>query len=162
MKSRLAVTAAIAVVALTGQMLLPTSPLAQGRADHSLFFTGSDPADTHLVCGAVQPNQTYTLHVSGTASGSAGQFIIVFRDTDQMGFDVPAGSTYSTTQALGGVAGVDSPSVMISQTGGVQSMMASVRAEGAGLVFCTNCTGGVTGGTTGTAGAGDSRVCNFP
>ncbi len=173
MKTRLAVTAVVATIALTAQMFLALSALADDKKTaHSLFFTESVPPDTPLVCGLVKPDKPYTLHVSGVASGSPGTFSIIFRDGDAMGFSVPADSSYSTTQALGGVPNVDSPSVMITQTGGVSSMMASVLAADGGKAFCTHCTGGVTGGTTGHASDGsgsppnstttDFPVCNFP
>jgi hypothetical protein len=68
------------------------------------------------------------LHISGTASGAAGAFLIKFLDDDAMGFLVPADSTVSTTQALGGVPGVDT-TVKITATGGVHSMMASVLVQ---------------------------------
>lgn len=162
MRIRLAVIAAMVAIAVVSQMFLPTLAMAgHKKASHSLFFTGSTPPDTHLVCGVTKANKPYTLHVSGTASGSNGEFIIFFRDGDAMGFGVPAGSTYSTTHALGGVPNVDTPTVMIAPTGGVQSMMASVLAEGGAGAFCTHCTGGVSG-ATGTAGAGDPPQCNFP
>ena len=45
-----------------------------------------------------------------------------------MGFQVPAGSTYSTTHDLGGVLGVDD-TVRITATGGVGSMMVSVEVQ---------------------------------
>ncbi|MBI2903028.1 MAG: hypothetical protein HYY12_05505 [Candidatus Methylomirabilis oxyfera] len=162
MKTRLAVTAVVATMALTGQMFLASPALAddEKKASHSLFFTGSTPPDTHLVCGTTKKNKPYTLHISGTASGSDGQFIIFFRDGDAMGFNVPMGSTYSTSHALGGVPNVDTPTVMIGQEGGVNSMMASVLTHD-GKAFCTHCTGGRSG-ATGTAGPGDPPQCNFP
>lgn len=141
---------------------------ATRKARHSLFFDGSTPPDTHLVCGAFQNNEPYTLNISGSATGAGGQFVIVFRDGDQMPFDVPAGSTYSTSHALGGVPGVDTPTVMIYPTGGVHSMMASVLAEDKkGVAFCTSCTGGLSGtfglgGPVGHAGGSDPPQCNFP
>jgi hypothetical protein len=131
------------------------------KAAHSLFFTGSTPADTHMVCGLTKKNKPYTLNISGSANVTNGSFFIRFRDGDTMGFNVPAGSTYSTTHALGGVPDVDTPSVMINQEGGVNSMMASVLAKDGGKAFCTHCTGG-SSGATGTAGTGDPAVCNFP
>lgn len=164
MKTIFAVRAAIVAIAIIGQMFLSTSAFAEPKASHSLFFTGSDPADTHLVCGTTKKGKEYTLNISGTASSAAGEFIINFRDSATeggMGFNVPAGSTYSTSQALGGVPDVDTPLVMITQTGGVTSMMASVLVRGPGKAFCTNCTGGAAGGV-GTAGLGDAPECEFP
>jgi hypothetical protein len=170
MKTRLAVTAVVATMALTGQMFLATPALAGDdgdgkKATHSLFFTGSSPPDTHLVCGTTKKNKPYTLHISGSASVTDGQFSIIFRDGDEMGFFVPVGSTYSTSHALGGVPSVDTPTVMIAPRGtpptaGVRSMMASVLAPD-GKAFCTNCTGGVVG-ATGFAGSGEPSQCNFP
>ena len=101
------------------------------RSDHALFFDGSTPPDTAIYCGVAEDGKSrkaYTLHISGTASGSAGSFVINFLDTDAMGFLVPADSTVSTTQALGGVPGVDT-TVKITAAGGVHSMMASVLAQ---------------------------------
>ncbi|MBI3668076.1 MAG: hypothetical protein HY236_17895 [Acidobacteria bacterium] len=100
---------------------------AHAHRDHSLFFDGSSPADKAIYCG-VQEGKGYTLHISGTASGAPGSFIITFRDGDAMGFNVPNGSTYSTTHDLGGVPGVDD-TVRITATGGVHSMMVSVLAQ---------------------------------
>ena len=102
-----------------------------GRSDHALFFDGSAPPDTAIYCGVAQSKESlkaYTLHISGTASGSAGSFVINFLDGDAMPFLVPAGTTVSTTHALGGVRDVDT-TVKITATGGVHSMMASVRAQ---------------------------------
>lgn len=101
------------------------------RSDHALFFDGSTPADTAIYCGVAEhgkSSKAYTLHISGTASGSAGSFVINFLDGDAMGFLVPADSTVSTTQALGGVPGVDT-TVKITATPGVHSMMASVLVQ---------------------------------
>ena len=76
------------------------------RSDHALYFDGSTPADTAIYCGVAEhgkSSKAYTLHISGTASGGqAGSFAINFLDGDAMGFLVPADSTVSTTQALGG------------------------------------------------------------
>jgi hypothetical protein len=130
------------------------------KAAHSLFCDCSTPPDTHLVCGTTKANKPYTLNIAATASGGPGGFTIVFRDGDTMGFSVPDGSSFSTSQSLGGVPNVDTPSVMIVPSGEVHSMMASVAAHD-GKAFCTHCTGGVSG-STGTAGAGDPAVCNFP
>lgn len=157
----------IVFLSLIGQMFLPVPGLADDRKDqqnsrakHSLFFDGSSPPDTFLVCGTTKDNKPYTLHVSATASGANGGYTLFFRDGDAMGFSVPNGSTYSTSHALGGVSQVDTPTVMIVPNGGVHSMMASVLAE-EGKAFCTNCTG-IVSGATGKAGTGDAPQCNFP
>jgi len=102
-----------------------------GRSDHALYFDGSAPPDTAIYCGVAEKGKStkaYTLHISGSATGADGTFVINFLDSDTMPFLVPANSTVSTTQALGGVQGVDT-TVKITATGGVHSMMASVLAE---------------------------------
>lgn len=100
----------------------------RSQRDHSLFFTGSTPADKAIYCGVRKGEGGYTLHISGTADTGPGSFIITFRDGDSMGFLVPQGVTVSTTHDLGGVPGVDD-TVRITQTGGVRSMMVSVLAD---------------------------------
>ena len=94
------------------------------HSDHGLFCTCSSPADTAVYASA---NRSYTLYISGSA-GSDGTFVINFHDGDNMTFKVPSGTTLSTTQALGGVPGVDDI-VKITATGGVTSMMVSVMAD---------------------------------
>jgi hypothetical protein len=99
-----------------------------GQSDHALFCNVCGaPVDTAIYCGVRKNAEPYTLHVSGTAGLSAGTFSIEFQDGTPMGFSVPAGSTHSTTQTLGGVPGIDNL-VRITSTGGVGSMMASVQA----------------------------------
>jgi len=115
-------------------ILAPNASVADeggARSDHALYFDGSTPPDTAIYCGVAERGRSskgYTLHISGTASGAAGSFVINFLDSDAMGFLVPADSTVSTTQSLGGVAGVDT-TVKITATGGVHSMMASVLVK---------------------------------
>jgi hypothetical protein len=41
------------------------------------------------------------------AGPSAGTFKIIFQDGDEIGFEVPLGSTHSTAHALGGTPGVN-------------------------------------------------------
>ncbi len=119
----------IAVIMVVGVFAAPAS--ADGaRSDHALYFDLSTPADTAIYCGVAangDSRKAYTLHISGTASDSAGSFFINFLDEDVMEFRVPANSTVSTTQALGGVPGVDT-TVKITAKSGVHSMMASVLA----------------------------------
>jgi hypothetical protein len=72
----------------------------------------------------------YTLSVTATTRGSPGTFRITFRDGDSMGFEVPAGTTSTTTpyttHALGGVPGVDDV-VKITAEGGITSLTAGVK-----------------------------------
>jgi hypothetical protein len=125
-------TVIIAIALAIGLALFATPGQTANDSDHGLFCTCSSPADTAVYAGvkkfAGKANRHYTLHISATASGSAGTFVINFRDGDTMGFQVPADTSVSTTQALGGVPGVDDI-VKITQTGGVISMMVSVLAE---------------------------------
>jgi hypothetical protein len=181
MKTRTAVIAAVTTMVLTGQLFLAIPALphddddddnggnkAAFSADHALFFTGSQPSDTHLVCGTIKKNGPYILHISVTADcdgggppSSPGTVIINFLDGDSIAFNVPACSSYSISQALGGNPKVDGV-VMITQTGGVKLMMASVLAIN-GKGFCDNCTGVVTGSTA-SSGSGDApgTHCKFP
>ena len=102
-----------------------------GAHDHGLFCTCSSPADTAVYAGVVstaKKKQYYTLHIAARTDDSAGTFVIHFKDSDTMGFPVPANTSFSTTQALGGVPGVDDI-VKITVTGGVFSMMVSVDAD---------------------------------
>jgi hypothetical protein len=175
----LSIMVAMAFLVLIGQIFLPVSALAwdkdkhhkkdknhnkvESQASHSLFC-GTCPGvpDTYLVCGTIKANNPYTLHISASARNGNGGFEIWFRDGDVMPFYIPNGSTYSISQALGGVPDVDTPRVMIVPTGGVDSMMASVLTED-GWAFCQNCTGVVDHTThTGTPGADDPPQCTFP
>jgi len=169
-----AVLAAVIVTMLATNPLGWFSPSVDAQnvrpafRDHSLFFTGSSPADEAIFCG-VQIGKGYTLHVSGTASGTPGSFIINFRDGDAMGFEVPAGSTYSTTHDLGGVPFVDDI-VRITRTGGVNSMMVSVQvSQGAVDPFDETldfapaekdnfCTRSVVGGSAGSGESGNTSA----
>jgi hypothetical protein len=176
MKS-LSIIVAMAFLALIGLVFLPVSVSAgdqkgehnhwwfgdHSKASHSLFCsTCPGTPDTYLVCGTIRANEPYTLHVSASARNGNGGFEIWFQDADVMPFYIPNGSTYSISQALGGVPTVDTPRVMIVPTGGVDSMMASVLAEEGGAI-CTNCTGPVDAAAhTGTRGSGDSPLCTFP
>ena len=151
-------------------------PKDKDHRDHSLFFTGSTPADEAIFCG-VKKGRGYTLHISGSANGSAGSFIINFRDGDAMGFNVPDGFTLSTTHDLGGVPTVDDL-VKITVTGGVNSMMVSVNADkgaqdpfdetlDSALAekdnFCTREAGtGVPGPTGGEAGHTSAKALFVP
>lgn len=115
-----------------GVLLAPAAQASHSNSDHGLFCTCSSPSDTAVYAGvkkvAGARNYAYTVHISATASGSAGVFRINFRDGDSMGFTVPANSTVSTSHTLGGVPGVDDI-VKITAEGGVNSMMVSVLAE---------------------------------
>jgi len=170
-----AVLAAVIVTMLATNPLGWFSPSVDAQnvrpafRDHSLFFgDGTTGTDEAIFCG-VQIGKGYTLHVSGTASGTPGSFIINFRDGDAMGFEVPAGSTYSTTHDLGGVPFVDDI-VKITRTGGVNSMMVSVQvSQGAvdpfaeSLDFEPNvhdnfCTRSVVGGSAGSGESGNTSA----
>lgn len=153
MKRRLNVVMVIAAIALMGPWFLPTAALtATKKASHSLFSKNSVPPDTHLICGTRLKDKPYTLHISGRADVSDGTIQLFFRDGDGISFSVLAGSSFSTSQALGGVPEVDTPWIKIATTGGVRSMMASVLSEEGGQVFCVSCTGGPD----------DLAVCTFP
>ncbi|MBI2913543.1 MAG: hypothetical protein HYY03_06445 [Chloroflexi bacterium] len=91
------------------------------QSDHALFGSG----DTAIYCGVEQSKaEPWILHVSATAPSSAGTLRITFGDGDSIGFRVAAGGSFSTTQALGGVPGVDNV-VKLTAESGVTDMMAS-------------------------------------
>lgn len=156
MRKLLTLTAAAALVAAFGFAAGPASAQSFQRAncsgegncivikgaklqsDHALYNRGPDTA---IYCG-VELNQfvePWTLHLSATADAN-GTVTIRFNDNDSITFNLLAGTTFSTTQAFGGVGGVTGPSVsdfgsddLVKITGnaGIVAMLASaeVRAQ---------------------------------
>ena len=114
----------------------------KGQSDHALFT--SDGGDTAIYCGVeldllVEP---WFLHVSASAPSAAGAIRITFNDPDFIEFAVAAGSSFSITQAMGGVGGVTDfgegnvvsefgkdDLVMITAADGVTLMMASAAVN---------------------------------
>ena len=76
-----------------------------GQSDHMLiaFFAGE-----HGYCGVGTPTgEPWEFHVSYSPGGSLGTLTIGFRDGSAIPFPVAANTSFSLTQAMGGVPGVD-------------------------------------------------------
>ena len=100
---------------------------ADGQADHALY---DGDGDTAIYCGVANDDEAepWTLHVSASAIESAGSVTITFDDSDSITFLVPEGTSFSTTQTLGGVPEVDTL-VRITATGDLTVMMASAKVK---------------------------------
>lgn len=98
-----------------------------GQSDHALLdFTGRDTAG---YCGVGKHVEPWTFHASATATGSLGTLTIQFRDTNTITFSIPGDSSFSLTQALGGVPGTDDL-IRITGTGSVRAMISAlVRSD---------------------------------
>ncbi len=111
---------------------------AKLQSDHALFSSAA--GDSAIYCGVeldlfVEP---WTLHVTASAPSSGGTVKITFNDGDSIEFAVAGGSSFSTTQAFGGVGGVTGGSVSdfgsddlvkITKGGGVALMLASAEVH---------------------------------
>lgn len=117
---------AVLVISFSANLSAQT-PQGPAQSDHALF----GPGDTAIYCGVAtigNQGEPYTLHVAATAPSAAGTLTITFGDGDSIGFSVPVGGSFSTTQELGGVPGVDDV-VKITAVGGVTGAMASVKVR---------------------------------
>ena len=104
------------------------------QSDHALLNNGNLPGpDTAIYCGVeTKKAEPWVLHIAASADSSGGTLSITFGGGDGISFNVPANGSFNTTQALGGVPGVDDV-VKISVGGGTLSAMASAlvaRAAG--------------------------------
>lgn len=91
-----------------------------GQSDHALWGGG----DTNLYCGVGRQKEPWQLHVSATTGALPGTLTIGFRDGDAISYNIPAESSFSATNAFGGVPDVDDV-VQIAPEGGVLSALAS-------------------------------------
>ena len=128
-RSKLTTVGVVAGLILATATLLRVSaqtPQGPAQSDHALFL-----APERVYCGVAmigKQAEPYTLHVSATNPGaSPATLTITFGDRDSIGFEVPAHSSFSTTQALGGVPGVDDV-VKITIPGGAAMASVQVRA----------------------------------
>lgn len=80
----------------------------QNQSDHMLI---SAPDVEHGYCGVGKKGEPWELHLayspSRFLSGTSGTLTIGFRDGSSIPFPVAADSSFSLTQAMGGVPGVD-------------------------------------------------------
>ena len=128
--TRLAAMAGVMVAVLA--MTPGVSEAKKKKTDHALLCRGSCGGDTAIYCGLRKAGKPYNLHISASTFGAgAGTVRITFRDGDFITFEVPDGESFSITQALGGVPGVDDV-VKITATGGVETMMVSLHAKKGG------------------------------
>ena len=77
------------------------------QSDHMLLDGNAIPAPEHGYCGVGKKVEPWQLHVSYSPGGGGGTLTIQFRDGSSIAFPVPSGSSFSLTQAMGGVPGVD-------------------------------------------------------
>ena len=127
--------AVVCGLALMASVMLAMSPFAtslasadnenddedkRGQSDHALWGGG----DTNLYCGVSRRREPWTLHISATTGPSVGTLTLTFRDGDAISYKIPAGSSFSATNAFGGVPFVDDV-VRITPGGGVVSALAS-------------------------------------
>lgn len=76
-----------------------------GQSDHMLIDGSGTPPAEHGYCGVGTPTgEPWELHV---AYSGGGTLTVTFRDGSAVAFPVPAGNSFSLTQAMGGVPGVD-------------------------------------------------------
>ncbi len=135
---RLARLAAMAGVMVAVLAMTPgvseAGKMGKKKTDHALLCRGSCAVndDFAIYCGLEPEGKSYNLHISASTFGAgAGVLKLTFLDTDFMKFDVPADGSFSMTQALGGVPGVDDV-VKITAEGGVETMMVSLYREKGG------------------------------
>ncbi|MBI2999505.1 MAG: hypothetical protein HYY46_13815 [Deltaproteobacteria bacterium] len=108
------------------------TPQGPALSDHALF----GPGDTAIYCGVAtigNQGEPYTLHVSATpafagATDANRTVTITFGDGDSITFRIGPNTSFSTTQELGGVPGVDDV-VKITPGAGISSAMASVKVR---------------------------------
>ena len=118
---------AAVVLALAG---FPQSVSAQagggpyGQSD----FVDLDLPDDVAYCGVRKLAEPWTLHVAVTAGIASAQLRIEMQDGTGTTFNIPANDSFSFTQALGGVPGVDNL-VRITATQGILEGMANAHAR---------------------------------
>ena len=131
-------TVVLAMILLAGvaRNVSAQTPQGPAQSDHALF---GPPGDTAIYCGVAPGKgaEPYTLHVSATPAASTATpapteanrtLTITFGDTDSITFKVGPNTSFSTTQELGGVPGVDDV-VKITVGAGITSAMASVKVR---------------------------------
>lgn len=123
----------VVVVALFFSIfLISDQAAAGGKHDHGLYMGLDDnPPATAVYAGVVSTTivlRYYVLHISATATGSAGTVTITFRDHDSISFPIPANTSFSATHSFGGVPGVDDI-VKITATDSVRRMLVSVDTD---------------------------------
>ena len=129
---------AIGFVGLPGSWTVAS---AADKADFALFDgTNLDNSDSGAVCGAkrpdnIQENKSFTYHVTVTNFSTAdGEIRVIYRDGDFVRYVVPAGRSFSLSQAGGSRGGFDAAIRVDSDP----DIAGSVSAKGR-HVFCLSC-----------------------
>lgn len=152
----------VGIVVLLG--LVTAASAAKGtvgsseRSDFALF-DGTNPAnqpDSGAVCGA---RGTYTYYVAVSNFGAAGVARITYADGDIVNYQIPAGGSFSFTQAAGSSGGADM-AVRLSNGGSAAQLAGSMSVLGGAQTqpFCKSCDA-VSQGGIGDAGC-DAIVPN--
>lgn len=105
----------------------PLNLLAQGaeRTDH-MHLPATDGVG---YCGVGRHAEPWTLHIAASAGAEAAAVLkVAFRDADSITFNIPANTSFSFTEAMGGVPEVDDL-VRITLTGAGADSWVSARAR---------------------------------
>lgn len=102
MKKLVAAAAVLLVVLLVGSV--PTANAGSQGSDHMLIDAS---AGEHGYCGVGKKIEPWDLNISYSPGSSPGTLTVGFRDTSTVSFPVASNTSFSLTQAMGGVPGVD-------------------------------------------------------
>ncbi len=128
-----------------------TTTGSDNRSDFALF-DGTNPANlpnAGAVCGA---RGTYTYYVAVSNFGPAGVARITYADKDFVNYQIPAGGSFSFSQAAGSTAEKTSPAadraVRLSNGGSAAQLAGSMSVMGDASVqpFCMSCDATLQGG----------------
>jgi len=121
------------------------------KSDFALF-NGSAPANaspnTGAVCGAKKADRAFVYHVTATNHGAVGAIRVRYADGDTVDYAIPAGGSFSFSQA-GGSKGRADQVVRVCGVGGavLDGSMSAIGEK----VFCVSCDAPSTGGVGNTA-----------
>jgi len=80
-------------------------------------------------CGLAQHVEPWTLHIAAVAGGGVPAVLTIeFRDGDSITFNIPVNTSFSLTEAFGGVPGVDDL-LRITLSGSGANSVVSARAR---------------------------------
>ncbi len=134
-------------VALVALLASSTVATAKQRSDHALL--NGPGGDTSVQCGSKRGNgpASFVYYVTMTNVGAAGFIRVTYADSDFVDYQIPAGGSFSFSQAAGGTKNVDDL-VTVTATGGaiLVGSMSALLDEGAkphpslAPSFCTTTT----------------------
>jgi hypothetical protein len=99
----------VGVLVMVAALALPPNVLAQGseQADHMLLNLQNEAAGSNVgYCGLSKNAEPWTLNIAVSAGTSAAAVTVQFQDGDIVTFDIPANTSFSKTQAMGGASGL--------------------------------------------------------